>query len=110
MILGAFLPILGLQIIAFGLFAKTYAVKIGIDDPDRIENFVLTHLTIEKGVIAGILVFAVGFIIGLHITLKLIGGSSYEVKPALFAMTLIVIGIQIIFSAFFLSILGIERK
>jgi len=59
------------------------------------------------------LISFVGLIIGL---IYIVGwveqgfGPLYAFKPAVLSLTLLVLGIQIIFSSFFLSLLGVEKR
>lgn len=113
MVLGSLLTVLGFQVISVGVFARIYAVThnfVPIDDKIK-KAFGLFNL--ERGIVVGALVFLVGFAIDCYILMKWIMndfGALSEVRPAIVASTLIIIGTQIIFSSFFLSMLGIERK
>jgi len=111
MIFGAFLSILGLQVIIFGLQSKMYASSIGFKKQGKSMEFVKEHFTLEKGSIIGILIFLIGILILLYISNKwLTIGFVPEVKLFMAGMTLTVIGLQLIFSAWFLSMIGIEKK
>jgi len=61
----------------------------------------------------GFFLFLGGLVIGLVNFFRWANqsfGVLWAIRPLILAMTLVVLGIQIIFSSFFLSILGIERK
>ncbi len=112
MILGSMLTILGYQVLTLGLYAKSYAMSIGILRHDRTLDALAPHYSLERGLKAGGLLFAIGFAIDVWILVQWIDsnfGSLDAVRPAVFASTLIVIGVQTIFSSFFLSLLAIGR-
>ena len=113
MILGSMLSLLGYQIIMLGIYAKAFSWTQGIDTQSRLISTTLGFFRLEKGIVLGILVSLVGLAVGLSTYIdwaKSGFGPLSAVRPAIFSMTLFVLGMQIIFSSFFLSILGIEKK
>jgi glycosyltransferase involved in cell wall biosynthesis len=112
MIAGALLLIVGSQVVALGLCAHAYGTYfMGEKDPwfDRMRaRFRLEHGLILGGVIlfAGMALAAV--IVGLWINRGF--GELSEERAAVLAATLIIIGLQVIFSSFLLSILGLRRR
>ena len=111
MFLSALLIIVGYQLIIFALFAKTYATTHLGEKP--VFQRLYRHITIEKASIFGIIMTLIGIIIYITIFISWIksGFSSLQqVKNSILALTLIVVGIQTIFSSFMLSILGIKEK
>lgn len=112
MFLSALLTIVGYQLIIFALFAKTYAIT-HLGEKNRIIERLQKKITIEKASIFGILLMLVGVIIYLTIFIKWLRtgfGALQEIKNSIVALTLIIFGIQTIFSSFMLSILGINKK
>ena len=108
--------VVGLQIIIFSLFAKMYALNSGMHPKeDKITKF-LTKITLEKGLIIGIILT----IIGLGFSIRSIALwknaewgalNPIDVMPiAIPAVYLIIVGIQIAFASFILGILNIEFK
>ena len=116
-LLYAFMAVLlGFQLIAFAVFTKVFAISEGLLPEDPRLNRVFRYITLETGLVVG------GFLIALGI-----GGSIFAVSgwaktsfgnlnpeqmlrivmPAVFSLTL---GVQIVCSSFFLSILGLRRK
>ena len=112
LIAGSMLAIVGAQVARLGVSARTYAFcYLGEHDPlfDRMR----ARLRLEHGLIAGALMFATGFIMAAVVLVIWIHrgfGELREEKLAIAGLALIVIGIQIIFGAFFLSILGLRRR
>jgi glycosyltransferase involved in cell wall biosynthesis len=113
--LGA-MVVVGFQMIIFSLFAKTYAVNSGMHPKvDRMTNF-LKKITLEKGLISGFVLTIIG--IGLTIYAMIMWEQAewgkldpVDVMPITIpAVYLIIIGVQLMFSSFFLGILNISYK
>lgn len=108
MFVGGALVLLGLQLVLLGIYSKTYALvhDAGPADP-WIRRFHL-HYTLERGVALGALLFAVGFCIDLYILADWIAdgrGILFAVRPAVLALTFMLLGAEILFASFFLSVL-----
>ena len=108
--------LLGFQLIAFATFTKVFAITEGLlpEDPRLTRAF--RWITLETGLVVGGLLMLLG-----------IGGSIFAVSgwakesfgaldtehtlrivmPSVFSLTM---GVQIVFSSFFLSILGLSRR
>lgn len=111
MIFGSFLTIIGLQIITFGLQSKIYSRAIGFENESKTLKFVDKYFTLERGILIGFIIFLIGLGILIYIfNLWLIAGFVHQVKLMIVGMTLTVLGIQIIFSSWFLSLIGIEKR
>lgn len=112
MVLACLLCLLGYQVLLLGLSARTLSVTRGFSSSDPLIQFVYRHFTLEKGLLLGCVIFGVGFLIDGWIAygwVKSGFGELQKVRPALFALLLMVLGTQTVFSAFFLSMLGISR-
>jgi hypothetical protein len=111
MIAGALLSIVGTQVLALGLCAHAYGTYfMGEKDPwfDRMRD----RFELEHGLVFGGAVMGVGAIIAAVILVKWIDrgfGQLAEERLAVFAAILLIVGIQIFFSSFLLSILGLRR-
>lgn len=108
--------LLGFQFVAFAVFTKVFAITEGLLPPDPRLTRVFRWVKLETGLVVGGLLIAFG-----------IGGSIFAVShwasesfgaldpdrmlrivmPAVFAVAL---GVQIVCSSFFLSILGLRRQ
>jgi glycosyltransferase involved in cell wall biosynthesis len=112
MVAGALLMIVGTQVLALGLCAHAYGTYfMGERDPwfDRMRaRFRLEHGLILGGAIAltGVAIFGVIMVTWIERGF----GSLSEERLAVLAATLIIVGIQIFFSSFLLSILGLRRR
>lgn len=113
MILGSLLTLLGFQIINLAFYAKTYAVTTHMEENDPLVNFYQRYLSLEKGILLGLAIFLIGLIANLHLLwLYLshgIGLPQPKLSEAILAMTLMVVGTQTAFSAFFLSLLTLPH-
>jgi glycosyltransferase involved in cell wall biosynthesis len=108
--------LLGFQLVSFALFTKMFAISEGLLPEDPRMKRVFCCVKLETGLAAGGLLMALG-----------VGGSIFAVSgwakssfgaldpvhmlrivmPAVFSLTL---GVQIVCSSFFLSILGLRRR
>lgn len=109
---GELLCIVGTQVVALGLCAHAYGTYfMGEKDPwfDRMR----ARFRLEHGLMAGVAVFFAGIIAGVVILAIWIDrgfGALSEERLAVTAAALVIIGLQIIFSSFLLSILGLRRR
>jgi hypothetical protein len=115
MVLGSLLSILGLEVVNLGFYAKIYAVTEKLEEKDKLINFLLRHFDLERGVLVGFILFMIGLSINVYILYRWVTPSLWfeggtQLRAALLAMTLMVIGAQVVFSSFFLSILGMKGK
>jgi hypothetical protein len=112
LIAGSLLLIIGAQLVSLGLCARAYATYfMGEHDPwfDRMR----ARYRLEHGLLLGAGVSLVGVALLVAIVLKWIAdglGTLSEERIAIAAATLLVVGVQVIFSSFLLSILGLRRK
>jgi glycosyltransferase involved in cell wall biosynthesis len=111
MILGSLMTILGYQVLTLGLYAKSYALSIGVLRQDRAFSFLSRYYSLERGLWTGFLLFVVGTVVDAWILVHWIHsnfGALDAMRPALLASTLMVVGAQTMFSSFFLSLLSIR--
>ncbi len=111
MIGGSLLAIVGTQVIALGLCAHAYAYYF-MGDRDIWFNRMRDWARLEHGLAIGGVVFAAGILVGaamLWIWADRGFGSLAEERLALLAATLITIGVQVFFTSFLLSILGLRK-
>ena len=112
MIAGALLLVVGTQVLALGLCAHAYGTYfMGERDPwfDRARE----RYRLEHGLMAGgaVLLVGVGLAAVILVTWIQRGfGELSEARLGILAATLIIVGIQVVFSSFLLSILGLRRR
>ena len=108
---GALLMIVGTQVLALGLCAHAYGTYfMGERDPwfDRMR----ARFRLEHGLLLGGAFILIGLVMGGVILATWIShgfGSLSDERAAVVAASLIIVGIQIFFSSFLLSILGLRR-
>jgi glycosyltransferase involved in cell wall biosynthesis len=109
---GALLMIVGTQVLALGLCAHAYGTYfMGERDPwfDRMR----ARFRLEHGLLLGGLFMLIGIGLGVAILVAWIahgfGSLAYE-RLAVIAAAVLIVGIQIFFSSFLLSILGLRRS
>jgi glycosyltransferase involved in cell wall biosynthesis len=109
---GALLMIVGTQVLALGLCAHAYGTYfMGEQDPwfDRMR----ARFRLEHGLLLGGAFALVGIAMGAVIVVTWIShgfGSLADEHLAVIAASLVIVGIQIFFSSFLLSILGLRRR
>jgi glycosyltransferase involved in cell wall biosynthesis len=109
---GALLMIVGTQVLALGLCAHAYGTYfMGEKDPwfDRMR----ARFRLEHGLLLGGAFLLAGVVMGAAIVGTWISrgfGSLADERLAMVAASLMIVGIQIFFSSFLLSILGLRRR
>jgi hypothetical protein len=107
---------LGFQLIAFAAFTKVFAITEGLLPEDPRLKRVFRWVTLETGLVMGALLTLLGLAGSIAAVSGWARGSFGAldtertlriVMPSVFALT---IGVQITFSSFFLSILGLRRR
>jgi glycosyltransferase involved in cell wall biosynthesis len=110
MIGGAMLTIVGTQVLALGLCARAYGVYV-LGEVDSLFDRWRPRLRLEHGLLAGAGLLVVGLALGGVIVGKWIqrgGGELSEARLGLLAATLVIVGLQVFFSSFLLSIMGLR--
>ena len=107
--------IVGFQLVAFAFFTKVFAIAEGLlpDDPKLARIFRV--FTLEKGIVISLVVLLVGVVwlarsvwIWHSAHFGLLPSMEENLRRLIPATTLVVLGIQGIFSSFFLSALGLK--
>jgi hypothetical protein len=112
MIVSVLLAILGSQILQIGAFGRAYAAYY-LGEHDRLLDSMRQRLKLEHGLLAGFALLLAGLVIVLVVVIDWIAnglGALREEKTALAGLTLVVLGTQTVFGAFFLSVLGLRRR
>jgi glycosyltransferase involved in cell wall biosynthesis len=109
---GALLSIVGSQVLALGLCAHAYATYF-MGEKDAWFDRMRGRFHLEHGLALGGLIMLAGGVLGAVIVVHWIQrgfGAISEERDAIAAATLLIIGIQVFFSSFLLSILGLRRR
>ena len=112
---GALL-ILGMQIGQFGVFANVLASIGGLAEEGRTTRLLKKHFTLEKGLVVGGAILALGVVMGLvtagllwQAAGKTAGVDVAITKLATLSIIVIILGIQIMFASFYISLLYLEK-
>lgn len=106
---------IGFQIVMFALFTKVFGIGEGLLPEDRRLNRLLKYFNLETGLIAGCALFLMGTAASVY-AFGIWGENNFgslnptQTMPIIIpGVTCLALGIQTIFSSFFLSILGLKR-
>lgn len=108
---GSVLALSGTQIVAMGVCAATYAHYFLGDRPRWIDE-ARRRWRLENGLLAGLAILAIGAAMLAFILVSWIGDGFGDLgyqDLAVVGATLVAIGLQIVFCAFLVSILGMRR-
>jgi glycosyltransferase involved in cell wall biosynthesis len=108
--------LIGFQLIFFGIAAKVFAITEGLlpEDPGFQRWF--RYITLEVGLAAGVLLLLIGLGIAIVSTITWSHTGYGPLPPVtmmrrtLPAMLCLMLGTEICFSSFFLSLLGLKRR
>jgi glycosyltransferase involved in cell wall biosynthesis len=112
MVAGALLMIVGVQIVALGLCARAYGMYF-MDEKDLWFDRMRARFRLEHGLLLGGATLLVGLAAMAVIVIVWAQrgfGQLSEERLAVLAAALIIVGIQIFFTSFLLSILGLRRR
>jgi glycosyltransferase involved in cell wall biosynthesis len=108
--------IIGFQLVAFAFFTKVFAIAEGLlpADPKLADMFKV--FTLEKGLVIGLLVLLAGVLllaravwVWRQADFGLLAPEE-NMRRLIPAVTLVILGIQTIFSSFFMSVLGLKTR
>ena len=113
LVLGSALTLLGFQVLSLGISAKVYAIKEGLEKPNKLTRFFMRYSVLEEGLMLGGSMFLIGIIIGLYIFLKWRAsgyGELFMLREAVLVLTLTTLGISVMFFSFFVSIYMLKEE
>jgi glycosyltransferase involved in cell wall biosynthesis len=109
---GALFTIIGTQVLGLGLCAHAYGTYF-MGEKDAWFDAMRARFRLEHGLALGAVIIVAGFVTALVIVIKWIEhgfGALGLNNVAVVAFELLVVGLQIFFSSFLLSILGLRRR
>jgi len=109
---GSLLFVVGSQLIGFGLCGRVFAAKEFGDHDPWLERQV-ARFRLEHGLLVGIGVTLAGMVLGGIVVAEWIAsglGTLSEERVTILAATLVIVGVQIFFTSFLLSILSMRRR
>ena len=108
--------LVGFQLMAFAVFTKVFAITEGLLPEDPRLNRMFDYIKLETGLLFGALCVALG-VVGSILALSTWARSSFGpitsdnlLRLVMLSVFALILGPQIIFSSFFLSILGLRRR
>jgi len=108
--------IIGFQIVSFAIFTKAFAISEGLLPEDRKLRRFLRYINLEMGLIIGVILFVLGMggsVYALYIWNDRLYGAldpAVTMRIVIPSVTALALGVQVIFSSFFLSVLGLKRR
>jgi glycosyltransferase involved in cell wall biosynthesis len=106
----------GFQAIVFYVFAKTYAIKSGLLPRDTLVERVRDALRLELGLIGGLILITVGLLLAAQAIgfweIASFGALQPEqtLRVVIPSATLLILGVQVMFSSCLLSILQLDTR
>jgi glycosyltransferase involved in cell wall biosynthesis len=107
--------VVGFQLVAFAFFTKVFAIAEGLLPPDPKLTRIFRFFTLEKGLLWGLVVLVAGLVMVIRAVwlwkqahFGVLPSTEDNMRRLIPAGTLIVVGIQAIFSSFFMSVLGLK--
>ena len=108
--------IIGFQTVTFSMFTKAFAMSEGLLPDDYRLKRLFRYLSLEKGLILGGLLVLLG-LGGSGYALKLWQSTAFgslnpeqTMRIVIPSVTCLALGFQVVFSSFFLSVLGLKRR
>ena len=104
----------GVQVVCFGFFTKVFAIADGLLPEDTRFSRVFRYFSLEKGILGSLALLLLGIGLLIHALwiwkASAFGVLSYSqnLRRIIPATTCIVLGFQMLFSSFFLSVLGLK--
>jgi glycosyltransferase involved in cell wall biosynthesis len=108
--------LLGFQLVFFGVAAKVFAITEGLLPEDESFDRWFRYITLETGLIVGVLLVLVGVGIAASSVVSWSHAGYGPLPPVqmmrrtLPAMLCLMLGTEICFASFFLSLLGLKRR
>jgi hypothetical protein len=111
LIAGTMLVIVGAQVVGLGVCARAYARYFLRERTPRFDALA-ERLRLEHGLVGGALLVLAGVVMGAWVVSDWIGsgfGRLGHQSASVVAATLVILGVQTVFTSFLLSILGLRR-
>ncbi len=111
-ILGGMMIVIGGQILATGTYMKTYGIIHGVYKKKDPEDYkFLNYHSLEMELLTGAIILIAGLLLGVKVAWTWVSvgcGSMLEIEYAVLSMVFGAIGIQLVFSAIFLSVMLLD--
>jgi hypothetical protein len=109
------LIMLGLQACLFSIFTKLFGINLKLLPPDRLFRRVVDAFSLERGLAFGLLLIAGGAVGSIYAVVNWKGAAFGPQQPqelmriVVPSLTSILVGMEIVFASFFVSILQLKR-
>ncbi len=117
LVYAAMLVVVGFQTILFAAYTKIFAINEGLLPADRRLDRVFRFVTLEVGITLGTLMLLVGLVGSLYAltvweqtAFGALDASALTMRIVIVSSSSIALGVQVILSSFFFSILGLRRR
>ena len=107
---------MGFQAVNFSIFTKIFGISEGLLPEDRRLTKIFNYVTLETGLISGLITFLLGLAMSVY-ALGDWGVHSFGIldptkvlRLVIPAVTAMMLGSEIVLSSFFLSVLGLKRR
>lgn len=108
--------ILGFQAVAFAVFTKVFAISEGLLPEDPKLSVQKIKVSLERGLMVGAALILTGLVCSAYsvwtwkqVSFRVLN-PAHTLRIIIPAVTALIIGVQIVFSSFFLSVLGLRRR
>ena len=111
-LLGSALVIIGVQVVGLGLCGRAYGVHV-LGDRDPWLERMQSRFRLEHGLLLGGLLALAGVVLGAVVLDRWVDqgfGTLGEERLAVLSVTLVIAGMQVFFTSFLLSIIGLHRS
>jgi hypothetical protein len=108
--------LLGFQLVVFALFTKVFAITEGFEPAPPYYERLFRYASLERGIVLGLAIAGVGLfaLVGAVRSWSAVGFGVLDARETMRQVIpgsiLLVLGIQTVFSSFFLSTLGLRRR
>ena len=113
---AAIMVLVGFQAILFSMLSRIFAINEGLVPHSSSMDKVFRYVTLEVGLVVGIILFVAGLVFSLLAILQWTHSDfgpldpSRTLRMAIPAATALMLGCQIILASFFLSVLGLRIR
>lgn len=111
--LGCLNSLIGFQIIGMGAFCKAFAINEGYETRGRLFERLINWFTLEAGIVIGLVMIWLGLMADTAILTTWLArnmGHLGSAHAVFVATTLIALGVQVVFSSFFLGMLKLTAE
>jgi len=113
---GAIAIIIGFQAVTFAFFTKLFAISEKLLPEDPKLNKIFRYVTLETGLMVGVTLILIG-IVGSFLSLTIWSKTAFgtldpfkTLRLVIPSLTCLTVGLQMVLSSFFLSVLGLKRR